>query len=309
MSDRRSATASPPIVVRNLSFGHDRAFDRWYMAGDPVSTSFFNALSATFPLGEKFFIDSVRPFRDAAPAPLCAQIADFIKQEALHTREHAAFNALMEAAGYDAAKLYANTRVEIDRMKRRSSMAQLGCTMALEHFTALFAHELLAVPRHLSCAPVEVRAMWRWHALEEIEHKAVAFDTFDVASRSWSPLRRWTFRAAILLEATLIFVRVVSRNLQSLHKQDRLPWLKTWMLTVGYLLGPRGVLTAMAPGWASWFRLGFHPWDRDDRALAAAAARDFDTPAVRPQRQIVGDETADRDLGRPAASCNMLLEA
>ena len=303
MSDLRSAADAPPIIVRNISFGHDRAHDRWYMAGDPIPTSFFNALSATFPLGEKFFIDSVRPFREASPPPLRAQIADFIKQEALHTREHAAFNAQVEAGGYAAADLYAHTRAEIDRMKRRSAMAQLGCTMALEHFTALFAHELLAAPHHLSGAPAEVRAMWRWHALEEIEHKAVAFDTFDCVSRSWSPLRRWTFRAAIMLEATWIFIRVVSRNMHSLYEQDRLPWLKTWMLTAGYLLGRKGVLAAMASGWASWFRFGFHPWDEDDRALAAAAAHDFDRATEPAERQPVCD------LGRPAASSNVVVQA
>src|SRR3546814_2150957 len=40
------------------------------------------------------------------------------------------------------------------------------------------AHDALANPTHLGGAADEARQLWRWHAIEEIEHKAVAFDTY-----------------------------------------------------------------------------------------------------------------------------------
>jgi len=248
-------------------FDRQQGLKRWYMGGDPVATSFLNALSATFPAGEKLFIDSVRHFHDGAPPPLQAQIVAFVKQEAMHTREHAAFNAQVETAGYDPADLDARTSREDKLIRRRSAIAQLGFTMALEHCTALLAHQLLADPRHLETAPAEVRAMWRWHAVEEIEHKAVAFDTFMFISRNWGRIQRWTFRAAVMLDATWRLLRVVALNMNSLFAQDGLTGFGIWMRTLRYLMVPGGIVSAMVPGWLKWFAPDFHPWDEDDRHL------------------------------------------
>ncbi len=60
--------------------------------------------------------------------------------------------------------------------------------MALEHFTAILAHQLLADPRHLEGAEKETADLWRWHAVEEIEHKGVAYDTWLHATRRLAAL-------------------------------------------------------------------------------------------------------------------------
>src|SRR3546814_10655101 len=73
--------------------------------GDPVATAFYNSMSAIFPKGEAFFIDSVRAFRDGAPPQLVADINAFIRQEATHSREHVAFNRRVADAGYDISRL------------------------------------------------------------------------------------------------------------------------------------------------------------------------------------------------------------
>lgn len=267
---------TPEIRMRNQKIGAKPVgANPWYMGGDPVASTFFNALTITFPLGEQFFIESVKLFRDGTPDKLRAEIADFIKQEALHTREHVAFNAQVENAGYDTEPLYDRVRHELGRFRKRSEIRQLGLTIALEHFTALLARELLEFPHHLESAPESVRQLWRWHALEEIEHKGVAYDTFLFATRDWSGLNRWRFRSIAMLGTSYQFAKVVWANMAAMYQSDGLQgWRVTWR-TLNFLLGHRGIVRAMTPGWLSWFLPGFHPWKQDDRELIKPVAAEF----------------------------------
>ncbi|WP_374469772.1 metal-dependent hydrolase [Phenylobacterium sp.] len=140
----------------------------------PGGRGLLDGLSALFPQGERFFIESVRAHRRLAEGVLARDVAQLIAQEAVHTREHVAFNAQAAAAGRDMGPLEARTGCEIAAVRRKGDLRKLGATVALEHFTALLAHELVAEPAHLRDAPTETRGLWLWRAAEEIEHKAVA---------------------------------------------------------------------------------------------------------------------------------------
>lgn len=272
-SDNSSlARSNRRLPVRNLRFFTSPVADRWYMGGDPIASAFLSALSATFPLGEKFFIDSVRRFNGDVREDLRAEVDAFVAQEAVHTREHLAFNKLVEATGYATGGMTERTRAVLAPFRASSPLRQLGLTMALEHFTALFAHEVLVRDRRLAAAPVEIRALWRWHAMEEIEHKAVAFDVFAWVSRSWPRHRRYAFRVRAMVEATRVLLSVVARNMADLFRQDGLSQLNAWRRALGYFFGIRGVLTCMVPGYLHWFRPGFHPWQIDDAGLAEQVA-------------------------------------
>lgn len=279
------------MPARDLRFFEAPVDRRWYMGGEPIPSAFLSALSATFPLGEKFFIDSVRRFQGAVTQRLADEIQAFVVQEAFHTREHLAFNKLVADTGYATAALTERTRAVLQPFRARSAVRQLGLTMALEHFTALFAHEVLTRECRLAPAPRPVRALWRWHAMEEIEHKAVAFDTFSEVARAWVPLRRYFFRARAMAEATRVLLSAVARNMDDLFAQDGLPRWRTWARALPYFFGPRGVLTGMAPAYLAWFRPGFHPWDIDDRALlrqVAGELPDRDPAADRPRAAVAG---------------------
>jgi predicted metal-dependent hydrolase len=176
------------ITVRDTRFGRHEKASRWWLNGDPVATAWHNALSATFPRGEAFFIEAVKAHRDGAPPKLEAEIRAFVKQEINHTREHIAFNRAAEEAGYDIARIDRRVEEMLALTKDRPVILNLAATMALEHYTAMMAHEFLANPAHFRGAEPEAAAMWRWHAIEEIEHKGVAYDTWLHATRGWS---RW----------------------------------------------------------------------------------------------------------------------
>src|SRR5688500_13414788 len=139
---------APAITVRDARFGRDSRPERWWLNGDPIATAWFNALSATFPRGETLFIDSVKAFRDDAPPQLASEIRAFIKQEVNHTREHLAFHRAAAEAGYDMTALDARVETLLADVYARPPHAWLAVTIALEHFTAMFAREFLNHPQH-----------------------------------------------------------------------------------------------------------------------------------------------------------------
>ena len=169
--DRSNPTPSDlEITVRDQRFNRNTNPNRWW-AGEPFGTAWHNALSATFPRGEAFFIEAVKAHREGASPKLEAEIRAFVEEMLALTKD-------------------------------RPVILNLAVTMALEHYTAMMAHEFLANPKHFAKADPEVRDMWRWHAIEEIEHKGVAYDTWLHATKDWSAWQRWKVRSLIMLSVT-----------------------------------------------------------------------------------------------------------
>ncbi|KZY26177.1 hypothetical protein A3726_25585, partial [Erythrobacter sp. HI0037] len=208
-TDLRQRAPTPDdltITVRDERFNRGTNPRRWW-AGEPFGTAWHNALSATFPRGEAFFIEAVKAHREGADAKLDAEIRAFVRQEINHTREHIAFNRLAEDAGYDIKAIDTRVAEMLALTKDRPAIANLAVTMALEHYTAMMAAEFLENPAHFADADAEVRDMWRWHAAEEIEHKGVAFDTWNHATRDWTPGKRWRVRSLVMVSVTARFFK------------------------------------------------------------------------------------------------------
>ena len=276
--DRASAAPTPgdlTITVRDERFNRESTPRRWW-AGEPFGTAWHNALSATFPRGEAFFIEAVKAHREGADPQLAAEIRAFVKQEINHTREHIAFNKLAENAGYDIKAIDERVREMLEMTKGRPEILNLAATMALEHYTAMMAHEFLANPKHFAKADPEVRDMWRWHSVEEIEHKGVAFDTWNHATRGWTPWRRWKLRSLMMLIVTGRFFKHRWEDSMNLLAQDGITgWKARWGL-FRYLAFTPGVVRRIFPAWLAYFKPGFHPWDHDDRALIGLYEGEFD---------------------------------
>jgi uncharacterized protein len=254
------------IQPRNIMFARGRSAARWWN-GDAVATAFYNSLSLTFPKGEAFFIDSVRNFRDNVPAAQQAQIDAFIKQEAAHSREHSHLNNQVEQAGYDVRSMHADLDVRLAELKEKPAIFGLVATVALEHFTAIIAHACLKNERHFKNAAPDAARLWQWHAIEEIEHKGVAFDTFLAATAKLSTYKRWKFRSLVMLHISYTFLQGRVRATRQFLKQDGMSGPLTWLRIFSYLLIYPGLLREVFPAWLSFFRPGFHPWQHDDRAL------------------------------------------
>ncbi|HEV8333046.1 MAG TPA: metal-dependent hydrolase [Steroidobacteraceae bacterium] len=257
------------ITPRDLKVDRNTRSARWWHGGDPIATAYFNSLSAAFPQGETFFIESVRRYRDQVDEPLRQQITAFVQQEAMHTREHVVFNKLLRGAGYDLTAIDAEVRRRVDDARTRTHVVQLALTVALEHFTAIMAHSLLTERQPLPGAPEEILRLWQWHAIEEIEHKAVAYDTFLAVTRRMSGLRRWALRCHVMALVSLQFWYSNFQRMADFFRQDGMNTPRTWLRVAQYLWVKPGMMRRIFWDYLRFFGPGFHPWHRDDRKLIA----------------------------------------
>jgi hypothetical protein len=199
-----------------------------------------------------------------------SQIDAFIKQEAAHSREHGHLNNQVEQAGYDVAAMHEDLDTHLAEMKDRPPLFGLVTTVALEHFTAIIAHACLKSERHFKDASPEIARLWKWHAIEEIEHKGVAFDTFLAATGQLSGYKRWKFRSLVMLHISYTFLRGRVRAMRQFLQQDGINGPLTGLRIFSFLWIYPGLLRQIFPAWLSFFRPGFHPWQHDDRDLVAA---------------------------------------
>ncbi|WP_339833496.1 metal-dependent hydrolase [uncultured Parvibaculum sp.] len=239
----------------------------WY-ADDPGLTAFFNAMSIAIEELEHFLLRSVRPFRDTVKGtPLEAALDDFLFQESTHSREHRRYNRQIDEQGFPAAALAGELRAKVARMEaRRTPLENLALTAAIEHFTAILAHQLLDRPEHLRAHayPPLVR-LWIWHGAEEVEHKSV---TFDLLARQVSGARRYMLRLKAILAATFLLLPFLYRVTWRFLKAEGLAWRPaSWRLMLRVTLVYPGFMRRMLRDYLRWYRPGFHPWDQDDRAL------------------------------------------
>jgi predicted metal-dependent hydrolase len=144
-------------------------------------------------------------------------------------------------------------------------MRMLGVTIALEHFTAMLADLFDSDPQLWAGTPEEILRLWRWHAMEETEHKAVAFDVFQQVSKDWTGLRRYVFRAHIMALTSVHFTLDVIRFAAALLEADGTSrWRARWQVA-RFLFGKPGIFRKLGSRYRDWYRPGFHPWDHDNR--------------------------------------------
>ncbi len=162
--------------------------------GDLIMSHVLASLSGVFPDGEEFFVRSVRAFRNEVTDPeLKLQVAGFIGQEAVHGREHRALNDRLAELGYPTKQIERLTERGLKfRERKMTPLANLASTAALEHFTATLAEVILSSERARDVIGAQpIVDVLVWHALEESEHKAVAFDVYRAVGGS-ERTRRWT---------------------------------------------------------------------------------------------------------------------
>jgi len=252
------------IQVRKFDARATATADRYFFDNDPFKTHFLNALSILFPEGERFFIRSVLAYRDRISDPkLLREIRDFSAQEAQHTLVHEAMNDLAARHGYPVAMLERWIKRDLRRFSNRGKKyprarrAALAMTVCMEHFTAILAYQLLTNgDATLQGLDRNVRALFDWHALEETEHKGVAFDVYQATGGSPGFLR------FAMLFSTFFFLLGLFVNLTVLLYKDGSLWRwSTWATGLRFLFGPRqGFLVRPMRDWLAFFKPGFHPW-------------------------------------------------
>lgn len=256
-----SGTAA--ISVRQMDFTFSDDIPLFWYANNPALTMLLTALSGTFPEGERMFMRSVRHFQSAIQNPeLRQQVRAFIGQEAHHGKEHDAFNHMMTRKGLPVDYIDRYTKAGLARVETfYSPQRLLAKTCALEHFTALFAETLLANPELIEGMDDRLKPLWIWHAIEESEHKSVAFDVYqDQVGSYW-------IRSSEMLITTIMFgffsglhtiqllAAVPTQARESTNTSDR-PSLKTQL---NGLWRQRKTLMQLGKNYLRYYRPSFHP--------------------------------------------------
>lgn len=249
------------LVVRRLLIDMKPAFPARWNGGDAFRSAFFNALSMSFPVGEQYFIDSVRNGLKSLPEPeqarFAAEIQGFIGQEATHRHIHTLFNSHLDALGFDNDI----ERRAIRRIKANARFglhAHVAATAATEHFTALFADWTLRHPEALEGAEPRLQTLWQWHSAEEAEHRNAAFDLYQ-AMGGWHRVRIRTFYF-ITVVFLLDLARQTVRNLW--HDRSLFTW-STWRSGVRLLFAKDGLIRGNISLWNDYRARDFHPSQHD----------------------------------------------
>lgn len=251
---------SPAITPRQApDFGFDDTLPKYWFAGDPFKTRFFDAMSTMFPEGEKYFIQSVRAYRDQISDPELAQaVRDFTYQEAQHSIAHGLFNDRLRAQGIDVDKLENAMRSYVKFfLKYLPASVNLANTAAAEHITAIISHIWTQDDVQRDSDP-RMRALLYWHGVEEIEHKAVAFDVLQKVAKA-----SYLTRVLSMAYETVSFPLSVHLFMDEMLRVDgfnRWQRAKMWATGLRWLYGPNGLMHTLLPSYLSYYRPDFHPW-------------------------------------------------
>lgn len=261
MAKHTKSSTPEPITVRRMDFQFGDDIPTYWFANDAYRTLMMTALSATFPEGERFFVDSVRAFRDRISDPvLQKQVSGFIGQEAHHSKEHSALNELMQRKGLPMQEINDFVKQGLGFMRKRlSPERQLAMTCALEHFTAIMAEQFMENPEFFEQMDPRVQAIWIWHAIEESEHKAVAFDVYQqLVGDYWIRTSQMALNTVEFLFFTNFHLYRLLKA-QGLHRDVRLigkGLYQFWMQP--------GWFRKLGPAYREYYRRDFHPWQRNN---------------------------------------------
>ena len=244
----------------------DAPVPRHWFGDNVFATHVANGVNMLFPAGERFFVRSVNHYLDRVQSPLLrAQIKGFFGQEGRHAREHERVFALLEAQGFDVARfLRLYEAVAFGVIERLSPPAlRLATTAACEHYTAIMAENALRLGL-LEHAHPTMRALLLWHASEEIEHRAVAFDVLSEVAPSYG------LRVAGLGMATLCLGGFWAMGATMLMLQDEDASRARLLADRQVARSRRGEAGVFLRGIREYLRPGFHPSQNDIDGLAAA---------------------------------------
>lgn len=252
------------IPVRRMDFEFDDAIPKYWFDNNPMLTMLLTGLSCVFPEGERMFMRAVRHYQDQITDPeLQKEVRAFIGQEAHHGKEHQSFNNLMAKKDLPIATIEAFVKQAIAfEEKNLSKERMLAKTCALEHFTAMFAEMILEHPEFLNGVDERLKPLWLWHAVEESEHKAVAYDVYQTAVGSY-----W-IRASEMAATTVLFSFFTGlHTVQLMRASGEQRNFKAIAQGLNKLVGRKGFFRGMLPQYLAYYHPDFHPNQRDSSAL------------------------------------------
>ena len=238
---------------------------RYWFDNHPYKTHFFNALSTSFPVGERFFIRSVRHYESRiSDSRLKTQVLQFVGQEGRHRVEHNHHIDLLLQQGYSGIHVFERmVQKLLDFLNKHFPLYSLAATVSVEHLTAILADQVLRHPeRWTQPMHPDMRLLWQWHAVEETEHKAVAFDVYQQVFGSY-----YLRILAMIIESSAFMIDILARTVYFLWKDKKLFSLRLWLQGIAFVWGRKGVFGSVIVEYFKFFLPGFHPWNNNNYQL------------------------------------------
>ena len=251
------------ITIRRPKFSFDE-LPKYYFNDNPLISHLLTALSLTFPNGERFFVHSVRNVREQIKTKsLQTDVSAFIGQEAMHSHAHEDFNDFAKRVGMDVQPIIDDEYEKIEKIKEiLTDKQKLAVTCALEHFTAIIAQYLLENKDFHAQLHPEAARLWMWHALEETEHKAVAFDVYKEVFDD-EIIRKRTMR--IITTTFLSRISFLTVKLLVNDKKGRSQWKQHWHALQLLSQAAKSLL----PAYLDYYKTDFHPNQHDSHAITS----------------------------------------
>lgn len=255
------------IIPRDIRFNILGNAQKHWLDGDLIRTVLIDGLSVFLPEGERFFIRSLKHYASKLDdKELAAEITGYSVQEAFHTREHEEYNRAMEKLGYDVPAMEKPIRMGFEIVT--DPLHRLAITCAIEHMTATLSTLTLRHPDLLANAAPAYRRLWMWHALEELEHKAVALDVLKAATPNLSGWQRYIVRVLGMNATLLPFLFLFLRNVPIYARADGVrTGPRFWLRFIWVVFVYPGYWRRCLPNVLRYYLPGFDPRNKDDAEL------------------------------------------
>lgn len=250
-------TYSPSIPPRHLRFSIPENPSKYWHSGSDIKTYHFNALALFLPQLEKMLVLSLKKgLQDVICPTLKSEVASLVAQEAIHGRAFAQYCKQIVFSHYACPKQYSLWffRVLAGLCNRFSSTFHYALSAAGEHFTAIAADLFLRQSAWFTDVPPAHSAIWRWHCIEEIEHKSVAFDVFEETNGNYF------VRVLGMLMMSLFFLLLYVKPIWCMMKQDQKhKSLGFYRRALQFYLGKGGLFRSLRKSYCDYFKPSFHP--------------------------------------------------
>lgn len=254
-------SGSSTIPVRKMGFDFSDV-PKDYMNGSLAESHFFDGLNLLFPEGERFFMRAVRNgLNKIEDENLKQQARGFFGQETQHAIEHEKFFEVLEKNGYVfRPKLEKMNNFILKMRDILPHSLSLSITAGAEHLTAVLGATAL-VDEGVENSHPAMRDLIQWHAIEEIEHKAIAFDVYKATGGSY-PMRVFGYLNALL------FIHVTSTYfVKDLLRQDGYSKKETKRLLKESQQNMLQQHPSLRQSLMAYFKPSFHPNDIDESGL------------------------------------------
>jgi predicted metal-dependent hydrolase len=256
-------------ISRKTSSQYQKLLASDWHGGDRFKTIMMNAISFLLPSGEKLLIDVINNnLKNITDEKLLKECKWFIRQEVNHSAEHIHYNKMLcEARGYDYDGLQASSHLTRNSYKvvKRALGEQyaLAMTACIEHLNSIAGELMLTDPRLVAGLPSEMRGFWEWHAIEEIEHKAVCFDVYLALYNDRELLNKVMHYSTLQLGDTVMSIACNMFAMEGGSKED----MVAWITESEFVSGENGILQTIETMIEPFYHPTFHPWDHDNSEL------------------------------------------